>query len=203
MRISLLLCYKRYGRLDCFLINKFQKWAHLDEYSAAGTTMYKIPVYKIKLVRSSTRSVKVDVIRNIEDAADAFRKYLESEDREHFMVMMLDNKRRIIGIHTISVGTIDETLVHPREVFKAAILANAHAIILGHNHPSGDATPSIDDIEITRELVRAGEYLKIAVLDHIIVGQDGSFTSLSRDELIDFPQRGTRTMRDNDEDQCK
>ncbi|TVM02686.1 MAG: DNA repair protein [Candidatus Brocadia sp. WS118] len=94
--------------------------------------MYKIQVYKIKLVRSSTKSVKVDVVKEVEDAVKVLRTYLEGEDREHFVVLMLDIKWRIIGIHTISIGTLTETLVHPREVFKAAILANAHAIILGH-----------------------------------------------------------------------
>jgi DNA repair protein RadC len=160
---------------------------------------YKLQVYKLRLVRSSTRSVKVEVVKQPEDAANALRKYLENEDREHFVALMLDIKGRIIGIHTISVGTINETLVHPREVFKAAILANAHAVIIGHNHPSGEATPSVDDIEVTRELIRAGEYLKIPVLDHIIIGHDGSFVSLMRHELIHFPQRGASTLHTYEE----
>lgn len=155
---------------------------------------YKLQVYKLRLVRSSTRSVKVEVVKQPEDAANALRVYLENEDREHFVALMLDVKGRIIGIHTISIGTINETLVHPREVFKAAILSNAHAIIVGHNHPSGEATPSVDDIEITRELILAGEYLKIPVLDHVIIGHNGSFVSLMRQELLQFPHRGASTM---------
>lgn len=161
--------------------------------------IYKIQTYKVKLVRSSTKSVKVDVVKEVEDAVKVLRTYLEGEDREHFVVLMLDIKWRIIGIHTISIGTLTETLVHPREVFKAAILANAHAIILGHNHPTGEPAPSIDDLDITRELIQAGEYLKIPVLDHIIIGHDDKFVSMLRDELLDFPQRGGRKMHENDE----
>jgi DNA repair protein RadC len=125
---------------------------------------------------------------------------LREKTGEHFVVLMLDLKRRIIGIHTVSIGTLTETLVHPREVFKSAILANAHAIILGHNHPTGEPTPSIDDLDITRELIQAGEYLKIPVLDHIIIGHDDKFVSMLRDELLDFPQQSGRRMHtDTDE----
>jgi len=112
--------------------------------------IYKIQTYKVKLVGSSTKSVKVDVVKEVEDAVKVLRTYLEGEDREHFVVLMLDIKWRIIGIYTISIGTLTGTLVHPREVFKAAILANAHAIILGHNHPTGEPALSIDDLDITR-----------------------------------------------------
>jgi len=147
--------------------------------------MYKINVYKLKLVRSSSKSVKVEVIKNPEAAAQVLTTYLKDEDREHFVAVMLDIKNRVIGINTVSIGTISETLVHPREVFKAAILANAHAIILGHNHPTGDVAPSVDDLDVTRELVKAGEYLKIQVLDHIIIGENGKYASLLEMGLIE------------------
>lgn len=147
--------------------------------------MYKINVYKLKLVRSSSKAVKVEVIKNPEAAAQVLTTFLKDEDREHFVVVMLDIKNRVIGINTVSIGTINETLVHPREVFKAAILANAHAIILGHNHPTGDVTPSVDDLDVTRELVKAGEYLKIQVLDHIIIGENGKYASLLEMGLIE------------------
>jgi DNA repair protein RadC len=82
----------------------------------------------------------------------------------------------VIGYYEVSRGTLDSTLVHPREVFKAAILANAAAIILTHNHPSGDPTPSPDDLALTQRLVQAGQIIGIDVLDHVIVG-DGRWTS--------------------------
>jgi DNA repair protein RadC len=90
---------------------------------------------------------------------------------ENFQVVILNTRRRLIRVETISQGTLDTLLVHPREVFKSAIAAGAAAIILAHNHPSGDPTPSEADIKVTRDLIRAGQLLKIEVLDHIILGR--------------------------------
>ena len=92
------------------------------------------------------------------------------------MIMCLTTKHRVIAYHEVSRGILDSTLVHPREVFRAAILANAAGIVAGHNHPSGDPTPSPDDIALTRRLAAAGEVLGVPLLDHIIVG-DGRYYS--------------------------
>ena len=89
---------------------------------------------------------------------------------ECFVALMLNTRRRIKGHYLVSIGTMDTILVHPREVFRLAIIASASALVLGHNHPSGDPTPSEADIKVTRDLIRAGQLLKIEVLDHIIVG---------------------------------
>ena len=89
---------------------------------------------------------------------------------ESFVVLLLNTRRRIKGHVLVSTGTLDTILVHPREVFKLAIAANASAIVLVHNHPSGDPTPSEADIRVTRDLIRAGQLLKIEVLDHVILG---------------------------------
>ncbi len=97
-------------------------------------------------------------------------KLLQDQPGEVFAILCLSTKHRVIAYHEVSRGTLDATLVHPREVFKAALLANAAAIVLCHNHPSGDATPSTDDIQLTRRLVEAGALLGVEVLDHIIVG---------------------------------
>ena len=86
------------------------------------------------------------------------------------MVFILNTRRRIKGHYVVSTGTMDTILCHAREVFRLAIMASASAIIIAHNHPSGDSTPSEADIKITRDLIRAGQLLKIEVLDHIIVG---------------------------------
>jgi len=86
--------------------------------------------------------------------------------------MMLDGKNRITTIHVVSEGSLNQSIVHPRETFKSAILANAAAVILAHNHPSGDTTPSREDREITRRLREAGDILGIKVLDHVIVDTD-------------------------------
>ena len=90
---------------------------------------------------------------------------------ETLQVLLLNTRRRLIRVEEVTDGTIDQLLVHPREVFKAAIAANASAIVLAHNHPSGDPTPSDADIKVTRDLIRAGQLLKIDVLDHVILGR--------------------------------
>jgi DNA repair protein RadC len=92
-------------------------------------------------------------------------------EKECFCVVFLNTRYKITGFTLISIGTLDTILVHPREVFKPAIVAGAQAIVLCHNHPSGDPTPSVNDIAVTRDLIRAGQLLKINVLDHVIMGQ--------------------------------
>jgi DNA repair protein RadC len=106
-----------------------------------------------------------------ERIADLLREENRAYTVEHFQVVLLNTRRRLVGIEKISQGTLDTILVHPREVFKAAIAANASAIVLVHNHPSGDPTPSEADIKVTRDLIRAGQLLKIDVLDHVILGR--------------------------------
>ena len=106
-----------------------------------------------------------------------FLKDAEHYDREVFFCLHLDARNRLLSCEEVSKGTLSGSLVHPREVYKAAILRSANAIIVAHNHPSGDPTPSEDDLEITSRLSKAGNILGIEVLDHIIVG-DGCYYSL-------------------------
>ena len=106
-----------------------------------------------------------------ERIADLLREESRQQEVEQFRVVLLNTRRRLIGLETISQGTLDTLLVHPREVFKRAIAANASAVVLVHNHPSGDPTPSEADIKVTRDLIRAGQLLKIEVLDHVIIGR--------------------------------
>jgi DNA repair protein RadC len=109
------------------------------------------------------------------DHPDRIAALLREENRlydvEHFQIVLLNTRRKLIRVEEISQGTLDTILVHPREVFKLAIAANASAIALVHNHPSGDPTPSDADIKVTRDLIRAGQLLKIEVVDHIILGR--------------------------------
>lgn len=121
-------------------------------------------------------------ISDAHDVAGIVRRYLELEDREHFVALLLDSKGAVTGIHTVSIGTLNAAMVSPREVFKAAILANAASIVVAHNHPSGDPTPSPEDEAVTEMLVNAGKLLGIEVLDHVIVGDD-AFHSMRRDSL--------------------
>jgi DNA repair protein RadC len=106
-----------------------------------------------------------------ERVADLLREELRLENVERFQVLLLNTRRRLILVDRLSQGTLDSLLVHPRDVFRSAISSNAAAIILAHNHPSGDPTPSESDIKVTRDLIRAGQLLKIEVLDHVIVGR--------------------------------
>jgi DNA repair protein RadC len=103
--------------------------------------------------------------------ADFLREDNRTYEVEHFQIVLLNTRRKLIRVELISQGLVDTLLVHPREVFKAAIAANASAIVLVHNHPSGDPTPSQADITVTRDLTRAGALLKIEVLDHVILGR--------------------------------
>ncbi len=109
------------------------------------------------------------------DTPERIVQMLRDENREYqvenFQVVLLNTRRRLIRWEPISQGTLDTILVHPREVFKPAIAANAAAIVIVHNHPSGDPTPSEADIKVTRDLIRAGQLLKIEVLDHVIIGR--------------------------------
>lgn len=105
-----------------------------------------------------------------EAAANCVREEFRTADREIFRALLLDTKNRLIHIACISTGTVNASLVEPRELFKAAIAYSATNIILAHNHPSGDPTPSADDIAISKRLVQAGDLLGIKVLDHIIIG---------------------------------
>jgi len=106
-----------------------------------------------------------------EQIADYLRDANRSYDVENFQAVLLNSRRKLIKVEKISQGLVDSILVHPREVFRGAIAANACTIVLVHNHPSGDPTPSDSDIRVTRDLIRAGQLLKIEVADHIILGQ--------------------------------
>jgi len=111
-------------------------------------------------------------ITNAEDVYNHFVDELSDKKKEHFYALLLDTKNRNIAEELVSVGILDASLIHPREVFKAAISANCRSMILVHNHPSGDCEPSGADKEVTKNLLEVGEILGIDVLDHVIVGKD-------------------------------
>lgn len=137
------------------------------------------PRVRIALVHESDPP-DVVVMRRSADIYALFRDEAATWDREQFLTVILDNKHKVIAIDQVSVGSLTASIVHPREVFKAIVLANAAAFICVHNHPSGDPTPSKEDIEITRRLKEGAELLGIRLLDHIIVGR-GSFVSFVDD----------------------
>jgi DNA repair protein RadC len=98
-------------------------------------------------------------------------RFLQQETKEHFVALHLDSKNRLVCIDLVASGSMSACIVHPREVFKSALLSSAAALILVHNHPSGDPSPSREDTEITKRLREAGDLLGVRVLDHIIIGE--------------------------------
>ncbi|WP_339319230.1 DNA repair protein RadC [Paenibacillus sp. FSL R10-2734] len=117
------------------------------------------------------------IIRCPEDAAEILTEQLRYLQKEHFVCLFLNTKNHVIGQETLSMGSLNASIVHPREVFRAAIKCSSASIICAHNHPSGDPTPSPEDISLTSRLLQAGEIVGIDVLDHLIIG-DSSFVSL-------------------------
>src|SRR3972149_7061142 len=132
---------------------------------------------KLMLVKDGSRPATMEkTIISSKDvyllATKTLQAYFSGHDREEFIIIGLDGKNRLQFLNSVSMGCLTSSIVHPREVFKPAILGNAVSLILCHNHPSGDPTPSQEDISITSKLVAAGELLGIKILDHIIIGDD-------------------------------
>lgn len=121
-------------------------------------------------------------IRSPLDAVDFMRRVVTDDAREHFLALYLDGRHRPLAHQIVSIGTATASLVHPREVFQPAVLAGAAAIIVGHNHPSGDPSPSVEDHSVTRRLARAGEVLGIRVLDHVVWTRGVGYVSLQETE---------------------
>ena len=134
--------------------------------------------YTPKADGAGTPALVPQTIRSSRDCAAVLTALLQEEPCEVFAILCLTTKHRVIAYHEVSRGSLDMTIVHPREVFKAALLANASAIILCHNPPSGDPSPSVDDCVLTRRLRSAGEILGIDVLDHVVIG-DGRYVSFT------------------------
>ncbi len=115
-------------------------------------------------------------IKDPETVVKALRAGIKDKAKEHFKLILLNPRNKIVGISTISIGTLNASLVHPREVFKDAIKHSAASIVLAHNHPSGDPDPSEDDLTVTKRLTEAGKIFGVEVIDHIIVGKNGFFS---------------------------
>lgn len=137
-------------------------------------------VRELKVMYSNVFVVVPDLsFRSPSMVYEAYRDQVDQLPDEHMMVLLLNAKNQLIGYEDISHGTLTSSLCHPRNVFRLAILKNAAAIILIHNHPSGNPTPSEDDLQLTRRLAQAGELMGIQILDHVIIGANGGgFVSL-------------------------
>lgn len=163
-----------------------------EEYGAEQeekTQLKSIKAYSLKLIKE--KSVKYEVGIGVKiDHPERIHKIaiegleLHLQTVESFYIFTLDTKNKINGMFEVSRGTLNASIVHPRDVFQRAILQNANSIILMHNHPSGDPTPSTEDINITNRLQESGQLLGIKVLDHIIVGDENSYISFKEKNFI-------------------
>jgi DNA repair protein RadC len=145
---------------------------------------------QIKAALELSKRLEVDIgenpkpmLKSPEDVAVEVRSQLKGKKKEHFLVLCLDTRNRLINCQPVSIGSLDTSIVHPREVFKEAISSCAASVIFAHNHPSGDPEPSKEDVELTKRLAKAGEIIGIDVLDHIIVC-DKSYLSLKARNLF-------------------
>lgn len=149
--------------------------------------MITINIFTVKQFKEKAARYELDskVIRSPFDAYRIIQEVLDIEHEavEKFGILTLTTKNSVAGVHVLSTGNLNSAIVHPREVFKAAILNNAASIVCFHNHPSGDPEPSQVDISLTRRLVEAGELMGIEVLDHVIVGE-GRFVSLKEKGMM-------------------
>lgn len=148
--------------------------------------MVNINFYKLQMVKE--KAARYDINKNVSSPKEvytALRTVFELDilAEEHLVMFALDTKNKIVGAFDVATGSLNSSIVHPREVFKRALLNNAASIIVAHNHPSGDPTPSSEDINITSRLKECGEILGVKLLDHIIVGDD-SYSSLKEKGLL-------------------
>ena len=147
--------------------------------------VYEISKYKLQMVKESSAGVELDkaIDHRLNSPAGVARLCdsvfdLEYEAEEVFIMLTLDTKHGITGVHEVGRGTLNSTLVHPREIFKRAILANAAAVMFIHNHPSGDPTPSAEDKAVTERMVKAGKLLGIEVLEHLVFCSRSNYVSM-------------------------
>lgn len=139
--------------------------------------------YCVWVVREPELALPKPPVTCPQEAYVVLKHQLAWEDREIFATIILDTRNQVLGINTVSVGTLNASLVHPREVFKVPIIMGAANLILAHNHPTCDTTPSREDIELTRRLKQGGELLGIEILDHVIIGGN-NFLSMKEAHII-------------------
>jgi DNA repair protein RadC len=132
-------------------------------------TSYKIPHYSLRLIKEKTHVYAAECVLGPSEAASVLHKLIGMRDTEHMAVLFLDNRNHIVGSTIVAIGAMSGMLIAPRDVFKAAIMANAGVLLMGHNHPSGDPSPSKEDGAFTVKVEEAGRVLGIGVVDRVIV----------------------------------
>lgn len=143
----------------------------------------RVDIVSIRMIKESSILYKNRKVNSPTEAYNLITEFLKDYDREHLIVCSLDTKNQPTNINVVSIGTLNSSLVHPREVFKPAILSNAASIIIYHNHPSGDPSASSEDVSVTQRIKECGKLLGIDLIDHIIIG-DERFVSLKEKGVI-------------------
>lgn len=161
------------------MINKETSTANFNEKKSAK----RIDIVSIKLVKESSITYLNRVISSPVESAEIVRNFIEDSDREQMVVCCLDTKNQPTSISVIGVGSLNSAIVHPREVYKTAILSNSASIIIAHNHPSGITDPSNEDIILTNRLDEAGKIIGIKLLDHLIIGY-GKYYSFREEGML-------------------
>lgn len=144
----------------------------------------RVDIVSLKVVKESSLLYGKRKISSPSDAIEIGRSMLDGSDREKLLLCCLNTKNEPTNLNIVSIGSLNSSIVHPREVFKLAILGNSASIILFHNHPSGDTTPSKEDVNITERIKEAGKIIGIELIDHIILGDEDKYTSLKEKGII-------------------
>ena len=172
----------RFGGLKGVATASVEQLSEIKGLGTAKGAQIKAMVELGKRLAASVGEAR-QVIREPRDAAEIVMPYLRDEPQEHFKGIFLNTRNEVTKVLSISIGSLDASLISPRELFRSAISLNSASVVVAHNHPSGDPTPSRDDIAVTKRLCQAGELVGIELLDHIIVG-DGRWVSLKERGLM-------------------
>jgi len=173
----------KFGNLKNLAAASVEELTQIKGIGPAKATQIKATFELVKRLENAPTEVTRLTIKSPEDVIKTARALLKGKKKEHFVVICLDTRNHLIKTNVVSIGSLDCSIVHPREVFKEAISSSAASVIFIHNHPSGDPTPSEDDIKITKRLIEAGDIVGIEVLDHIVIC-DSEHISMKAQNLI-------------------
>ncbi|UCD10251.1 MAG: DNA repair protein RadC [Dehalococcoidales bacterium] len=173
----------QFGNLKGIADATLEELAKIKGIGPAKAAQIKAAFELANRLEKADESGKKPVVKTPEDVVSLIQNKLKGKKKEYFLVLCLDTRGKLIKTSEVSIGSLDSSIVHPREVFKEALTASAASVIFTHNHPSGEPEPSEDDIKLTKRLADAGDILGIDVLDHVIV-VDNDFRSLKREGLF-------------------
>jgi DNA repair protein RadC len=173
----------KFGNLKNLASASIEELTQIKGIGPAKAAQIKATFELVKRLEDSPNEASKLIVKSPDDVIKTARALLKGKKKEHFVVICLDTRNHLIKTNLVSIGSLDCSIVHPREVYKEAISSSAASVIFIHNHPSGDPTPSDDDIKITKRLIEAGEIVGIEVLDHIVVC-DNEHISMKAKNLI-------------------